>query len=192
MPRGSGVLVSVTFANLRQRHRPRDHLLRAVLRHRQQREKLVVRRRPDDVVRAGDDFRFRRAARAAAAGKRRQRLIGRLGAVRPHRAFGLAVVVRVHRRGRADDHFLRRQRQRLVRGVFQPHAGVDQIIRAEMKFLHQPQAAGENFFRADAVGGFRQRKIAVADQAGVAQHRERRHAAPACSAKPRRWFARRP
>ena len=46
----------------RQINRPGDDLRRRLLRHRHQREKLVVRRRPNHVVRAGQIFRTRRAA----------------------------------------------------------------------------------------------------------------------------------
>ena len=52
---------------------------------------------------------------------------------------------------------------------------VHQIIRADVKFLHHPQAVGENLFRANAVADFRQSEIAVADQTGFAQNRQHRH-----------------
>ena len=44
-----------------------------------------------------------------------------------------------------------------------------------MKFLRQPQAVRQHFLRAHPVVRFCQREIAVADQIGVAQHRQHRH-----------------
>ena len=113
----------------------RDHLLRRfiALRHRQQHEKLVVRRRPRDVARARAQFR-RRSPAGEPEKRRRVRVeiasavVHRVRPVAPHRADIHPVVVRTHRRGRADDPFLRGQRERPVRGVLQAHARVDEII----------------------------------------------------------------
>ena len=140
----------------RQAHRSRDDLRPGFLRHRHQREKLVVRRRPNHVVRAGQIFRTRHAAEAAKAraGKPSQRLVLNARAVKPHRSLihGVAGVIRTHGRGGANDPFLRGQRERLGRGVFQPHARIHKVIRTEMEFLREPQAVRQGFFRANAIG----------------------------------------
>ena len=41
-----------------------------------------------------------------------------------------------------------------------------------MEFLREPQAVRQGFFRVDAIGGWGQGKIAVADQAGITQNRQ--------------------
>ena len=149
-----------------------------LLRHRRQREELVVGRHPDHVARPRRDTRAggMRGMPAARATKSSSppRLVG-LRAVIPEHAHGTALVARAHRRGRADHPFLGRQRERLRRAVLQPHRRRHQVVRAELEFLHDAQAVGEGLLRAHPVVGPGQREDAVAlHRLAVEQRQSRR------------------
>jgi len=153
-----------------------DDLARWLLGHHGQRKELVVRGGPNHIVRArailgGRDARHAgESARGKVAGAG---LVKRLGAVIPDYPQAQALVIRPQRGGRADDPFLRRQGQRLRRAVLQPDGRRQEIIRAELKLLHQAQAVGERLFGAHPAAGLRQRKNPVAGQGVGAQDRER-------------------
>ncbi len=60
-------------------------------------------------------------------------------------------VARPHGRGCADYPFLGRQGEGLRRAVLQPHGRGYQVVRAELKILHDAQAVGESFLGAHPV-----------------------------------------
>src|SRR5216683_2373424 len=116
---------------MRQFNFPLRQPLSRWLRHRRQREELVMRGDPDNVGTAAIFATWgpRDASQRSVCEPRRAEVLGATAIV-PKHAHSLAVVARPHWRGGADDPFLRWQVQCLRRRIPKLDLGCQEIIGA--------------------------------------------------------------
>ena len=160
----------------RQINRPALNLRRRLIgrRHRHQREKLVVDRRPVNIGGALQIFALRRAAEPAAGEPGRRAVLSGVAVV-PHGPHRHPVVIHIHRRRRAHHPLLRRQQVRFAGNILQPHRDVDEVIGRDRERLFHAQPARQILLRLNAGGRAGQRKIAISHQLRITQNRQRRH-----------------